>query len=76
MEEVNQTHVRCLAGDEVTRVLKEVKALVCGEHQGGFRLVKQLISVSYYWPTMDVARGVQLLFGLVRFREKMKHKPY
>lgn len=50
----NQTHLRCLAGCEVARVLKEVHLRICGQHQGGLRLFKQLFHLGYYWPTLEV----------------------
>lgn len=34
----NQAPLRCFAGDEVIRALKEVYTRVRGKHQGGFKL--------------------------------------
>lgn len=53
MQRFNQAPLKCLAGDEVTRVLKEIYAGVCGEHQVGFRIYKGCIHLGYYWPIME-----------------------
>lgn len=33
---------------------KEVYLGVCKEHKGASKIYKQLISMVYYWPTMEV----------------------
>lgn len=43
----NQVHLRCIEGDEVARVLKEVCLGDCGEHQEGSRLFRQIIHLGY-----------------------------
>lgn len=50
---LNQVPLRCIAGDEVTTVLKEVHSGDCGEHQGGSKLFKKILQLGYYWPTME-----------------------
>lgn len=45
----NQAPLRCIAGDKLSRVLKEVHAEDCDEQKGGSRLYKQVIHLGYYW---------------------------
>lgn len=48
---------RYLVGEKATEVLKEVQSAVYGEHHRVLGIFKQLINLSYYWPTMrlDIA---------------------
>lgn len=48
-----QSSLRCIASEQTTTILREVHSGECGEHQGGFRLAKQVMHVGYYWPTME-----------------------
>lgn len=49
----NQASSRCIVGDEITNALQKVYAGECGERQGGLRLSKQIMHLSYYEPTME-----------------------
>lgn len=51
----NQAPLRCVSvtGDEVAKVLEEIHAKDCRKYQRGSRLFKQIILLSYYWPTME-----------------------
>lgn len=51
----NQTPLRCMATDEVTRVYKKVNSDDCDEHQGGSRLFENLIHLGYYQSTMEAS---------------------
>lgn len=46
----NQAPLRCISGDEVASVLKEVHSGDCDEHQGGSRLLKKVLHLGYCWP--------------------------
>lgn len=48
----NQATLRCITGDEVARVQKEVQPGDWGEHQGGSKLFNKIMHFGYYWPTM------------------------
>ena len=45
--------MRCLGPNEVEEVLREIHARDCGSHLGGRTLLEQLISMDYFWPTME-----------------------
>ncbi|KAK9932282.1 hypothetical protein M0R45_019525 [Rubus argutus] len=49
----NGEPLRCLNTVESMQVLNEVHAGECGEHQGKRKLYQQLLSLGYYWPTMQ-----------------------
>ncbi|BFG25056.1 hypothetical protein CerSpe_113300 [Prunus speciosa] len=49
----NGEPLRCLGESEARQVMQEIHAGECGEHQGMKRLHRQLLSVGYYWPTME-----------------------
>lgn len=53
LKRFNQAPLRCIAGDEVVKVLKEVHSKDCDEHWGGSRLFKKIMHLGYYWPTME-----------------------
>ncbi|RDX87782.1 Tf2-9, partial [Mucuna pruriens] len=44
--------LRCLEGDELSYVIKEVHEGVCGTHIGGRALASKIARAGYYWPTM------------------------
>lgn len=48
-EGFNKASQRCLTGDEVIRVFKEVHVVISSKHQGGSRLYKQMINMGYYY---------------------------
>lgn len=43
----NQAPFRCIADDEVAKVLQEIYAGECNDHQGALRLFKQIM-LGYY----------------------------
>ena len=45
--------LRCIAHDEIKRVLKEVHEGECGDHTGGQTLAKKILRYGYYWPTVN-----------------------
>lgn len=47
LRDFNQATLKCITGNEVTRVLKEVHARDDGEHQGFSRLYKQIIHLCW-----------------------------
>lgn len=49
----NQAPLRCIVGEEITTVLREIHSGECDEHQGYSRLAKQIMHLGYYWPTME-----------------------
>lgn len=51
-EDPDQAPLRCIAGDEVGRILKEVRLVDCDEHQGGSRLFNKIIHLDYYCPIL------------------------
>lgn len=49
----NQPPLRCIAGDELTKVLREVHVGDYWERQDGSRLYKQIIHLGFYWLTKE-----------------------
>ena len=45
--------MKCLGPNEVEEVLREIYAPNRGSHLGRRRLLEQLISMDYFWPTME-----------------------
>ena len=45
-------YLKCLAPNEVTYVLREIHEGVCGNHSRPRSLVRKMIRVGYFWPTM------------------------
>ena len=45
--------MRCFSPNEIEEVLREIHAGDCGGHSSGRRLLEQLISMNYFWPTME-----------------------
>ncbi|KAL5559112.1 hypothetical protein UlMin_035323 [Ulmus minor] len=45
--------LRCINGQEVEEVLREIHEGDCGEHQGGRRLYEEILRLGYFWPTME-----------------------
>lgn len=52
-ESSDQAPLKCITGDEGTKVLKEGNSRDCDQHQGSSILFKQLIYLGYYWPIME-----------------------
>jgi hypothetical protein len=53
--------LRCLSPIEATHVMYELHEGICGNHSGSECLVRKLITIGYYWPTMkkDALRYVK-----------------
>ena len=47
-----QPYLRCLNHEETDYVMREVHEGICRNHLGAQSLVRKLIRVGYYWPTM------------------------
>ena len=45
--------MKCLGSNETEEVLREIHAGDCESHSSGRRLLEQLISMDYFWPTME-----------------------
>ena len=45
--------LKCINGHEAVKVLQEIHARDCGEHQGGKRLYEEALRLGYFWPTME-----------------------
>jgi len=45
--------LRCVAHDEIKRMLKEVHEGACGDHTGGQTLAKKIVRYGYFWPTVN-----------------------
>jgi len=45
--------LRCIAHDEIERVLHDVHEGECGDHTGGQALAKKVLRYGYYWPTVN-----------------------
>ena len=45
--------LRSLGSNEAEEVLREIHAGDCGGHSGGRRLLEQLVSMEYFWPTLE-----------------------
>lgn len=52
-EEDSVSPLRCIVGEQITMVLREVHSDEGSEHQGGSRLPKQVMHLGYYWLTMQ-----------------------
>ena len=45
--------LRCIAHDDIKRVLREVHEGECGDHTGGQTLAKKILRYRYFWPTIN-----------------------
>lgn len=45
--------LRCIAHDEIKRVLHDVHKGECGDHTRGQALAKKILRYGYYWPTVN-----------------------
>ena len=57
----SQPYLKCLNLEDVEYVLKEIHEGVCGNHSRPCSLVRQVVRVGYFWPTMqkDATQVVQ-----------------
>lgn len=49
----SQPYLRCVEEEEARCVLEEVHGGICGDHMRSKSLVKKIMKVSYFWPTMQ-----------------------
>ena len=49
----SQPYLRCIEEEEAKYVLKEVHGGVCGDHIGSKSLIRKIMRVGYFWPTMQ-----------------------
>ena len=49
----SQPYLRCIEGEEAKYVPKEVHRGVCGDHMRAKSLVKKIMRIGYFWPTMQ-----------------------
>ena len=45
--------MRCIEGEEAKYVLEKVRGGVCGDHMGAKSLVRKIMRMGYFWPTMQ-----------------------
>ncbi|XP_059290964.1 uncharacterized protein LOC132044489 [Lycium ferocissimum] len=45
--------LRCVDSVEATKLIEEVHAGTCGPHMNGFVLAKKILTIGYYWMTME-----------------------
>lgn len=50
---MNGTSLKCLEQEEYEKALNEVRNSIYGTHLSGLTLLKKLIWLGYYWPTME-----------------------
>ena len=48
----SRPYLRCLCYEEADYIMREVHEGICRNHLGAQSLVRKLIRVGYYWPTM------------------------
>ena len=44
--------LKCIAGEDIEYVLREVHEGICGNHIGARRLAGKVLRLGYYWPTI------------------------
>ena len=49
----SQPYLRCVEEEEAKYVLEEVHGGICGDHMGAKSLVRKIMRVGYFWPTMQ-----------------------
>ena len=49
----SQPYLRCVEEEEAKYVLEEVHKGVCGDHMGAKSLVRKIMRVGYFWPSMQ-----------------------
>ena len=62
--------MRCIKGEEAKHVLEEIHGGVCGDHMGAKSLVRKIIRMGYFWPTMqqDAVEFVKKCDGCQRYK--------
>ena len=49
----SQPYLRCIEGEEAKYILEEVHGGICGDHMGVKSLVRKIMRIGYFWPTMQ-----------------------
>nr|XP_023874804.1 uncharacterized protein LOC111987331 [Quercus suber] len=49
----SQPYLKCLEEEEARYVLEEVHGGICGDHMRSRSLVRKIVQVGYFWPTMQ-----------------------
>ena len=72
----SQPYLRCIGEDEARYVLEEVHGGICGDHMGHKSLVRKIMRVGYFWPTMqqDAAEFVKRCDSCQRYGN-VQHVP-
>ena len=47
-------YLKCVNEEEAKYILEEIHERVCGDHAGPRSLVRKVIRIGYFWPTMQV----------------------
>lgn len=67
----------CLSPEESLKVLQEVHAGECGEHQGRRKLYRLLLNMGYFWPTMqEDAKATVKKCRACQIHGNLNHKPH
>ena len=48
----SRPYLRYLGHEEASYVMREIHEGICGNHSGARSLIRKMIRVRYYWPTM------------------------
>ena len=69
--------LRCIAHDDIRRVLQEVHEGECGDHTGGQTLAKKVLRYGYFWPTInkDAAKYARRCDACQRFSKIPRAPP-
>ena len=49
----SQPYLRCVEEEEFKYILEEVHEGICGDHIGAKSLVRKIMRIGYFWPTMQ-----------------------
>ena len=49
----SQLYLRCVKEEEAKYILEKVHKGICGDHMGAKSLVRKIMRVGYFWPTMQ-----------------------
>ena len=66
----SQPYLRCVEEEETKYVLEEVHRGICDDHMRAKSLVRKIMRMSYFWPTMqqDAANFVKKCDNCQRYR--------
>ncbi|XP_074560083.1 uncharacterized protein LOC141816144 [Curcuma longa] len=68
--------LKCLGPDEADYVMKEIHQGCCGNHTDGRTLVRKILLVGYFWPTMqaDTTQLVRTCLSCQK-HQALSHQP-